>query len=92
MIARAFPYDRPCRFQKFEATETILATGTTIWKPGLTLFTANCSYFRLYLISELIEGTGYESRRTSKDELFVLVYGMSHDREGAHNIKTASSE
>ena len=34
MIARAFPYDRPCRFQKFEATETILATGTTIWKPG----------------------------------------------------------
>ena len=37
MIARAFPYDRPCRFQKFEATETILATGTTIWKPGLRL-------------------------------------------------------
>ena len=36
MIARAFPYDRPCRFQKFEATETILATGTTIWKPGLS--------------------------------------------------------
>ena len=35
MIARAFPNDRPCRFQKFEATETILATGTTIWKPGL---------------------------------------------------------
>ena len=35
MIARAFPYDRPCRFQKFEATETILATGTTIWRPGL---------------------------------------------------------
>ena len=35
MIARAFPYDRPCRFQKLEATETILATGTTIWKPGL---------------------------------------------------------
>ena len=37
MIARAFPYDRPCRFQKFEATETILATGTTIWKPGLSV-------------------------------------------------------
>ena len=36
MIARAFPYDRPCRFQKFEATETILATGTTIWKPGFS--------------------------------------------------------
>ena len=35
MIGRAFPYDRPCRFQKFEATETILPTGTTIWKPGL---------------------------------------------------------
>ena len=35
MIARAFPYDRPCRFQKFEATETIVTTGTTIWKPGL---------------------------------------------------------
>ena len=34
MIARAFPYDRPCRFQKFEATETIVTTGTTIWKPG----------------------------------------------------------
>ena len=37
VIARAFPYDRPCRFQKFEATETIQATGTTIWKPGFTL-------------------------------------------------------
>ena len=36
MIARAFPYDRPCRFQKFEATETIATTGTTIWKPGLS--------------------------------------------------------
>jgi len=36
VIARAFPYDRPCRFQKFEATETILATGTTIWKPGFS--------------------------------------------------------
>ena len=36
MIARAFPYDRPCRFQKFEATETIVTTGTTIWKPGLS--------------------------------------------------------
>ena len=36
MIARAFPYDRPCRFQKFEATETILATATTIWKPGFS--------------------------------------------------------
>ena len=34
MIARAFSYDRPCRFQKFEATETIVTTGTTIWKPG----------------------------------------------------------
>ena len=34
MIARAFPYDRPCRFQKFEATETIVTIGTTIWKPG----------------------------------------------------------
>ncbi|XP_015748528.1 PREDICTED: uncharacterized protein LOC107328301 [Acropora digitifera] len=45
-----------------------------------------------FVRSELTERTGYESRRTSKDELFVLVYGMSHDREGAHNIKTASSE
>ena len=34
MITRTFPYDRPCCFQKFEATETILVTGTTIWKPG----------------------------------------------------------
>ena len=34
VIARAFPYDRPCRFQIFEATETIVTTGTTIWKPG----------------------------------------------------------
>ena len=36
--------------------------------------------------------TGYESRRTSKDELFVFVYGMSRDREGAQHIKIASSE
>ena len=42
MIARAFPYDRPCRFQKFEATETILATGTTIWKPG---FMSDCEVY-----------------------------------------------
>lgn len=28
------PIGRPCCFQKFEATETILATGMTIWKPG----------------------------------------------------------
>ena len=37
MIVRAFPYDRPCRFQKFEATEAIVTTGTTIWKPGLKI-------------------------------------------------------
>ena len=36
MIARAFPYDRPCRFQNFEATETIVTIGTTIWKPGFS--------------------------------------------------------
>ena len=46
----------------------------------------------LFVQSELVEETGYESRRTSKDELFVLIYGMSRDREGAQNFKMANSE
>ena len=33
---------------------------------------------------ELIEGNGYEGRQTSKGELFVKVFGMSRDCEGAH--------
>ena len=36
------------------------------------------------MISELIEGNGYEGRQTSKGELFVKVFGMSRDFEGAH--------
>ena len=34
--------------------------------------------------AELIEGNGYEARQTSKGELFVKVFGMSRDFEGAH--------
>ena len=33
---------------------------------------------------ELIEGNCYEGRQTSKGELFVKVFGMSRDCEGAH--------
>ena len=33
---------------------------------------------------ELIEGNGYEGRQTSKGELFVKIFGMSCDCEGAH--------
>ena len=36
------------------------------------------------LKAELIEGNGYEGRQTSKGELFVKVFGMSRDVEGAH--------
>lgn len=35
-------------------------------------------------LAELIEGNGYEGRQTSKGELFVKVFGMSRDCEGAH--------
>ena len=42
--------------------------------------------------SELIEGNGYEGRQTSKGELFVKVFGMSRDCEGAHiDFKMAAS-
>ena len=42
--------------------------------------------------SELIEGNGYEGRQTSKGELFVKVFGMSRDCEGAHiHFKMAAS-
>ena len=48
-----------------------------------------CAYF---VISELIEGNGYEGRQTSKGELFVKVFGMSRDFEGAHiDFKMAAS-
>ena len=41
---------------------------------------------------ELIEGNGYEGRQTSKGELFVKVFGMSRDFEGAHiDFKMAAS-
>ena len=44
------------------------------------------------LMSELIEGNGYEGRQTSKGELFVKVFGMSRDFEGAHiDFKMAAS-
>ena len=36
------------------------------------------------VFTELIEGNGYEGRQTSKGELFVKVFGMSRDCEGAH--------
>ena len=36
---------------------------------------------------ELIEGNGYEGRQTSKGELFVKVFGMSRDFEGAHRFQ-----
>ena len=43
-------------------------------------------------VSELIEGNGYEGRQTSKGELFVKVFGMSRDCEGAHiHFKMAAS-
>jgi len=43
-------------------------------------------------LSELIEGNGYEGRQTSKGELFVKVFGMSRDFEGAHiDFKMAAS-
>ena len=42
--------------------------------------------------AELIEGNGYEGRQTSKGELFVKVFGMSRDFEGAHiDFKMAAS-
>ena len=42
--------------------------------------------------AELIEGNGYEGRQTSKGELFVKVFGMSRDCEGAHiDFKMAAS-
>ena len=38
------------------------------------------------------EGNGYEGRQTSKGELFVKVFGMSRDFEGAHiDFKMAAS-
>ena len=41
---------------------------------------------------ELIEGNGYEGRQTSEGELFVKVFGMSRDFEGAHiDFKMAAS-
>ena len=47
---------------------------------------------RKSLQSELIEGNGYEGRQTSKGELFVKVFGMSRDCEGAHiHFKMAAS-
>ena len=37
-------------------------------------------------------GNGYEGRQTSKGELFVKVFGMSRDCEGAHiHFKMAAS-
>ena len=32
-------------------------------------------------------GDGYEGRQTSKGELFVTVFGMSRDFEGAHRFQ-----
>ena len=44
------------------------------------------------LMSEFIEGNGYEGRQTSEGELFVKVFGMSRDFEGAHiDFKMAAS-
>ena len=54
------------------------------------VYDSRCNGAQNCIEAELIEGDGYESRRTSKDELFVLVYGMSRDREGAQSM--ASSE
>ena len=45
-----------------------------------------------WVLAELIEGNGYEGRQTSKGELFVKVFGMSRDFEGAHiDFKMAAS-
>ena len=44
------------------------------------------------VLPELIEGNGYEGRQTSEGELFVKVFGMSRDFEGAHiDFKMAAS-
>ena len=41
---------------------------------------------------ELIKENGYEGPQTSKGELFVKVFGMSRDFEGAHiDFKMAAS-
>ena len=57
MIARAFPYDRLSRFQKFEATETIVTTGTTIWKPGFKHY-CFCEPSKSFILSEVIKNVG----------------------------------
>ena len=50
-------------------------------------------YFKkLLFTSYLVEGNGYEGRQTSKGELFVKVFGMSRDFDGAHiDFKMAAS-
>ena len=54
-----------------------LGYASQVWAPqGIELISK--------LEPELIEGNGYEGRQTSKGELFVKVFGMSRDCEGAH--------
>ena len=36
--------------------------------------------------AQLVEGTGYESRRASKSDVFVMIFALSRDRESAHKI------
>ena len=59
-------------------------------------FLAETSHFERVAASkvspELLEGNGYEGRQTSKRELFVKVFSMSRDFEGAHiDFKMAAS-
>ena len=36
------------------------------------------------MIRPLVEGTGYESRRASMTDVFVLIFALSRDSGGAH--------
>ena len=38
-------------------------------------------FFRIFII---VEETGYESRRASKTDVFVLIFALSRDRDSAH--------
>ena len=59
MIARAFPYDRPCCFPKFEATETIEATGTNIRKTQ----SASRAYIRSVAIFRALESMEFDQSK-----------------------------
>ena len=78
------------RKKKKNTDEASMTLNVPTWK-GVLMPRCN-SQLEHCVEAELIEGNGYEGRQTSKGELFVKVFGMSRDCEGAHiHFKMAAS-